>query len=97
MLMHAIAHRDCMVTVRESALKFDWEKNALLHQGLKPASLLRLAFQPDVLPTELSLQYCLCKKYEVCTKTETISTCCSVRTVHEDPSCRALRCSHLVS
>ena len=31
-----------------------WEKNPLPHLGLEPASVLRLAFQLDALPTELS-------------------------------------------
>jgi len=52
-LMHAIAHEGCTYTVRESALKADLEKNPLPHPGLKPASVLRLAFQLDVLPIEL--------------------------------------------
>ena len=53
MLMHAIAHGGCADTVRESALKADCgtEKENL---GLEPASVLRLAFQSDVLHTELS-------------------------------------------
>ena len=42
-----------MNIVRESALKVDWEKNPLPHRGLEPASVWRLAFQSDVLPTEL--------------------------------------------
>ena len=33
MLMRAIAHGRCVDTVRESALKVDWEKNPLLLQG----------------------------------------------------------------
>ena len=37
-------------TVRESALKVDWEKNPLLYQGIKPASA---ACQYDTLLTEL--------------------------------------------
>ena len=31
-----------------------WEKNPVLHQALKPTPVLRLAFQLDTLPTELS-------------------------------------------
>ena len=31
-----------------------WEKNALSHRGLEPASVLRLAFESDALPPELS-------------------------------------------
>ena len=30
-----------------------WEKNLLPHRGLEPASVLRLAFQSDAVPTEL--------------------------------------------
>ena len=30
LLMHAVAHRGCTDTVRESALEADWEKNAVL-------------------------------------------------------------------
>ena len=46
MLMHAIAHGDCMDTVRESVLEDDTrrEKN-LLHLGLEPGSVVSLAFQ----------------------------------------------------
>ena len=51
--MHAIVHGGCTDTVRESALEVDWEKNSLPHRGLEPTSVLRLAFQSDVLPTEL--------------------------------------------
>ena len=29
-----------------------WEKNRWSHRGLEPASVLRLAFQSDALPTE---------------------------------------------
>ena len=45
-----------MDTVSEYALKADSgiKKNPLPHQGLEPASVLRLAFQSDVLPTEPS-------------------------------------------
>ena len=35
-LIHAVAHRGCMDTVRESALELDWGKNPLLHHALKP-------------------------------------------------------------
>ena len=52
-LMHVIVHRGCTDTVRESALEADWEKNPLLHWGLKPASVSHLAFQLDTLPREL--------------------------------------------
>ena len=55
MLMHVIAHGGCTDTIRESALEDDWEKNPLLNWGLEPRSLLRLAFQMDALPTELSV------------------------------------------
>ena len=50
MLMHAVAHRGCADSVTE----VDWEKNPSLHRGLEPASVLRLAFQSDALPAELS-------------------------------------------
>ena len=52
--MHAIAHGVCADTVRESALKVESgrKKNPLLHRGLEPASVLRLAFQPDALPAQ---------------------------------------------
>ena len=53
MLMHVIVHGGCTDTVRESALEADWEKNPLLHLGLKPASVSHLAFQLDTLPSEL--------------------------------------------
>ena len=46
--------RGCTETaVRESALKVDWETNRLPHQGIEPASVLRLAFRSDALPIEL--------------------------------------------
>ena len=59
MLMHAIAHGVCMGTVTESALKVDSriiiiKKKTKTKRGLEPASVLRLAFQSDALPTELS-------------------------------------------
>ena len=38
MLTHAIAHEGCTDTVRESALKVDWEKNPLPHRGIEPAT-----------------------------------------------------------
>ena len=42
-------------TVTEPALEVDSgrEKNPLPHWGLEPASVLRLVFQSDALPTEL--------------------------------------------
>ena len=49
--MHAIAHWGCTDTVRESALKVDWEKNPLPHRGIEPASA---ACRSDALPTELT-------------------------------------------
>ena len=53
LLVHVIAHlgqrRHC-----KSVLEVDWEKNPLLHQGLKPMSVLCPAFQLNTLPTELS-------------------------------------------
>ena len=55
MLIQSIAHGDCADTVRESALKVDlWEKKTLPHRGPEPVSVLRLAFQSDTQPTELS-------------------------------------------
>ena len=54
MSMRAIAHGGCTDNVRESALKFDSGKNCLPHPGLEPASVPRLPFQSDALPTELS-------------------------------------------
>ena len=44
MLMHAIAHRGCTDTVRESALKADWDKNPLPYQGLKPVPVFAPGF-----------------------------------------------------
>ena len=45
----------CTDTVRESALKVDSEKKKILAAlGLKPVSVLHLAFQSDALPTHLS-------------------------------------------
>ena len=63
LLMCAIAQGCCTDTVRESALKVDWEKNILLHQGLKPSSGLCLAFQSDALPIELLPAPRLCVGY----------------------------------
>ena len=52
--MHAIARGGCMDTVRESIYTGSrlLEKNPLPQQGLKPASVLCLAFQSDALPAE---------------------------------------------
>ena len=51
--MHAIAHGGCTETVRESALEVDsGRKKFLPHRGLEPASVLRLVFQSDALPTK---------------------------------------------
>ena len=46
------------------------EKNPLLHQGLKPASVSHLALQSDTLPTELftPLCGCTCKYLRNCAK-----------------------------
>ena len=52
MLMHAIAHGGCSGTVRVCTGSWLWEKIPLLRRGLEPASVLRLAFQSDPLPTE---------------------------------------------
>ena len=58
MLKHAIAHEGCTDTVRESALKVDWEKNPLLHRGIEPASA---ACRSDALPTVLHpAPFCVC-------------------------------------
>ena len=54
MLMYAIAHGHRKRVCTGSWL---WEKNPLPHLGFEPASVLRLAFQSDALPTELSLHY----------------------------------------
>ena len=37
MVMHANAREACTATVRESALKADWEKNLLPRSGIEPA------------------------------------------------------------
>ena len=57
--MHAIAHGGCTDTVRESALEAEKKekrkkKKKLAHRGLEAASVLRLAFHSDALPTKLS-------------------------------------------
>ena len=53
-------HTGAVWTVRESALKADWEKNPLLHWGLKPASALS---------TELSLLlYIIYKSLQLATE-----------------------------
>ena len=44
-----IAHRK-----RASHESWHWEKNPMLHRGIKPASVLLLAFQSEALPAELS-------------------------------------------
>ena len=41
--------RECTDTIRESALKDNWEKNPLPHRGFEPASA---AFWSDALPVE---------------------------------------------
>ena len=47
--------RSCTNIVRESALKADsGRKKSLVERGTRPVSVLRLAFQSDDLPTELS-------------------------------------------
>ena len=49
------ANWGCSDTVTESALDVDsGQKNTLPHRGLEPVSVLRLAFQSDALPTELT-------------------------------------------
>ena len=47
--MHAAAHEGCTDTVRESALKADWEKHPLPRWGIEPASATCRA---SALPTE---------------------------------------------
>ena len=45
-------------TMKESALKVDsgtWEKKPLVNKGIKPASVLRLAFQSDALLSSLPI------------------------------------------
>ena len=50
-----VANGGCTDIVRESALKADsGQKNPLPNRGPEPASILRLAFQSDAVPTELS-------------------------------------------
>ena len=52
--MHVIAHEGGTDTVRESALQVDSRRKiSCRSRGLEPASVLRLAFQSDALPTEL--------------------------------------------
>ena len=60
-LMHVITQGNCTDTIRESVLKADTgrekkkkKKKKLPHRGFEPATVLRLAFQPDALPSELS-------------------------------------------
>ena len=53
LLRHVISHGGCTDTVRVCTGSRLWQKNPLPHQGLEPASVLRLAFQSDTLPTEL--------------------------------------------
>ena len=45
-----VCARGCTDTVTESALKVDWKKNPLPHQGIKPASA---ACWSDAVPTHL--------------------------------------------
>ena len=49
-MLHAVAHGGCADTVMESALKV---YSGLFALWLESASVLRLAFQPDALRTEL--------------------------------------------
>ena len=51
--MHAIAHRGCVNTLHWK-LTQTGRKIPLLHQGIKPTTVLHLAFQPDTPPTELA-------------------------------------------
>ena len=51
-----------MNTVREPALRVDWEKNPLPHLGIKPA-----------LPTELHLHPMASKRFSVFTHTHTLT------------------------
>ena len=68
MFMRATAHVDCTDTIRERVCteSFLREKNPVPHRGLEPASVLRLAFQLDALPTELSLLVFVVKRREKC-------------------------------
>ena len=38
-------------TMKESALKADWKEKPMVNKGIKPASVLSLAFQSDALPS----------------------------------------------
>ena len=64
--MHAIGHRGCTYTVRESALelrKLTLGEKSLAASGTQGStvSVLCLAFQSDALPTELPLPHiCTC-------------------------------------
>ena len=52
--MRAIARNGCTNTITESALKVDWRKNPLLHQGIDPKSHLRPALLFDPMLYQLS-------------------------------------------
>ena len=54
--MHVTTHRGCTHTLRLVCTgSWLWGKNPLPHWGLEPLSILRLTFQLNALPTELSL------------------------------------------
>ena len=54
--MHAIAHGGLYGHRKRVCTEcWLWEETPLPHWGLKPVSVLRLAFQSDALPPELSL------------------------------------------
>ena len=57
MLMHAFADGGCTDSVRGPALEVDSERErereSWTYRGLEPASVLRLVFQSDAVPTEL--------------------------------------------
>lgn len=68
MLLFATAHVDCTDNTRERVCteSFLREKNPVPHRGLEPASVLRLAFQLDALPSELSPLVVVVKRGEKC-------------------------------
>ena len=66
--MYVIAHGSCANTVRVWTESWLWEKHPLPHWGIEPVSVLRLAFQPDVLPPKLfKLLFVLDFCYWICT------------------------------
>ena len=65
-----------MDTVRESALKVDWEKNPLLHQGIGPVSVV---CQSDALLTELQSHLFLPSTEDDCGICVVVGICCCFR------------------